>query len=223
MSVDDGRSRILIGITDDAKKEAEKIIAEARKMAEERITLAKGKADGIRKEAKNRAATQAERTRTSVLSGLPVERKRKLMKIQDEILRDILERVRNAIGDTIGRKEYPSVLSRLITEAAIGLDTSAMTVNASAEERGMINDTLLAEVTSAVAETCGHPVTITLSSDPPLKDQGVVVTAANGRTAFNNLFSTRMRRFEREIRNRVYDTLFSASASDNAQTGTDQS
>jgi vacuolar-type H+-ATPase subunit E/Vma4 len=223
MSVDDGTSRILTGITDDAKNEAEKSIVEARKMAEERITLARGKADGIRKEAKNRAAAQAERTRASVLSGLAVERKRELMKIQDEILRDLLERVRNAIGEAIGGKEYPSVLSRLITEAAIGLDTSAMTVNASAEERGMVNDTMLADITSAVAKACGHPVTITLSADPPLNDRGVVVTAANGRTAFNNLFSTRMRRFEQEIRNRVYDTLFSASASENAQTTTDQS
>ncbi|MCW8966419.1 MAG: V-type ATP synthase subunit E family protein [Candidatus Pacearchaeota archaeon] len=214
MSIDEGTSRILSGMTDDAKKEAEKLIGEARKMADERITLARGKADTIRKDATAKAAAQAQQTRAGILSGIGVECKREKMRMQDEIIHELLERVRKRIGDAISADDYPAVLSRLITEAAVGLDVTAMTVNASMREKKMISNQMLANITETVAETCGHPVNLELSDAPPLSDQGIVVTAHDGRTAFNNLFSTRIRRFEQKIRNLIYDNLFS----DNIQT-----
>jgi vacuolar-type H+-ATPase subunit E/Vma4 len=51
-------------------------------------------------------------------------------------------------------------------------------------------------------------MTLTLSDTPPLKSQGVVLTAADGRTAFNNQVKTRMLRKQREIRMLIYNALF---------------
>jgi len=42
-----------------------------------------------------------------------------------------------------------------------------------------------------------------------LKAQGIVLTAANGHTAFNNQVKTRMLRKQREIQTLIYNTLFS--------------
>ena len=98
MSVNNGKSRILAGITDDAEKEACKIIDEATKMAQERLTLARGKADKIRRDAQTKASSQADTTKTTILSGITVEKKRERMKMQDEILRDLLERVQISIS-----------------------------------------------------------------------------------------------------------------------------
>jgi vacuolar-type H+-ATPase subunit E/Vma4 len=47
-----------------------------------------------------------------------------------------------------------------------------------------------------------------LSETLPLKSQGVVLTAADGRTAYNNQVKTRILRKEREIRMAIYNTLF---------------
>jgi vacuolar-type H+-ATPase subunit E/Vma4 len=41
-----------------------------------------------------------------------------------------------------------------------------------------------------------------------LQSQGVVLTAADGRTAFNNQVKTRMLRNRREIQTLIYNTLF---------------
>ena len=54
----------------------------------------------------------------------------------------------------------------------------------------------------------GRQINLQLSKELPLKSQGVVLTAADGRTAFNNQIRTRMLRKEREIRMTIYDTLF---------------
>ena len=44
-----------------------------------------------------------------------------------------------------------------------------------------------------------------------LQAQGVVLTAADGRTAFNNQVPTRMLRRQREIRKLIYDVLFTGN------------
>jgi vacuolar-type H+-ATPase subunit E/Vma4 len=51
-------------------------------------------------------------------------------------------------------------------------------------------------------------VKLTLSAAPPLKSQGVVLTALDGRTAFNNQVKTRLQRSQRQIRTLIYDALF---------------
>lgn len=218
MSIDDGRSRILAGISRDAEQEAKNIIEEAEKMARERISLARGKADKIRKDADSKATTQANATRATILSGIAVEQKREQMKKQDEILQELLAQVRSGVAATLETDEYPSILQRLIIEASIGLNTSSMTVNASEKERTLITDEMLLEIGTVVSNQCGYPVSLSLSSSPALVEQGVIVTAKDGRTAFNNCITTRMRRFDQDIRNRVYDTLFTGIESDNNQT-----
>jgi len=47
-----------------------------------------------------------------------------------------------------------------------------------------------------------------LSEEEPLKSQGVVLTAADGRTAFNNQVKTRILRHKREIQTLIYNALF---------------
>jgi vacuolar-type H+-ATPase subunit E/Vma4 len=44
----------------------------------------------------------------------------------------------------------------------------------------------------------------------------VVLTAADGRTAFNNQVHTRLRRHQREIQTMIQDTLFSGSRDEQA-------
>jgi vacuolar-type H+-ATPase subunit E/Vma4 len=95
-----------------------------------------------------------------------------------------------------------------LTEAAIGLDAESVQINASETERKLIDDRLLSEVKDRIHEQTGRQVTLTLSDAQPLKHQGVILTAADGRTAFNNQVRTRMLRNKREIQTLIYNTLF---------------
>jgi vacuolar-type H+-ATPase subunit E/Vma4 len=95
-----------------------------------------------------------------------------------------------------------------LTEAAIGLDAKSARVDASAQELRLIDERMLSEVSRRVRRQTGRQIELTLSDEEPLKSQGVVLTAADGRTAFNNQVRTRMLRKKREIQMLIYNTLF---------------
>ena len=107
-----------------------------------------------------------------------------------------------------GDANYRSVLINWITEAFIGLDMESAEVNASEKERALINDQLLLEVRERIHMRTDRQAELKLSDLEPLKSHGVVLTAADGRTAFNNQVKTRMLRNQREIRTLIYNTLF---------------
>ena len=67
---------------------------------------------------------------------------------------------------------------------------------------------MLSEVSRRVRKQTAGQVELTLSDAEPLKSQGVVLTAADGRTAFDNRARTRMLRNKREIQMLIYDSLF---------------
>ena len=59
-----------------------------------------------------------------------------------------------------------------------------------------------------IKKILGFGVVLKVSEEQPLHAQGVVLTAQDGRTAFNNQIHTRMLRKQREIRKHIYDNLF---------------
>jgi vacuolar-type H+-ATPase subunit E/Vma4 len=107
-----------------------------------------------------------------------------------------------------GDENYRSVLVNWITEAAIGLGAESARINASKEERALIDDRMLSEIARSIQKETGRQISMTLSDANPLQSQGVVLTAADGHTAFNNQVRTRMLRNQREIRTLIYNTLF---------------
>ena len=212
LSTENGTERILAGIDADASHETASIIAEAEKLAAERVAFARQKVQTILKEAEGKAEEQAAHIRRTILSSLSIALKREKIRTQDEVLKEIISRVRNKVAKAITDPAYRFVLANWIIEAATGLGASMAVVNASALERPLIDERMLREVTARLASPPQGPVAIALAKDPPLADQGIIVTAADGRTAFNNQVATRMRRMEQRIRNRVYDVLFTDKA-----------
>jgi vacuolar-type H+-ATPase subunit E/Vma4 len=120
-------------------------------------------------------------------------------------------RVEGKLDSMIGDWHYRSVLIDWITEGAIGLEAESAQINASESERALIDDEMLSEARARIGEHTGRQVTLTLSDSQPLKLQGVVLTAADGRTAFNNQIKTRILRSQRKIQALIYDTLFAGN------------
>ena len=119
-----------------------------------------------------------------------------------------MERVEKKLGSIAGDEDYRSVLIGWLTEAAIGLEAESARVNASPPELKLIDDRVLSEVSRRVRRQTSRQIELMLSDAEPLKSQGVVLTAADGRTAFNNQVRTRMLRSKREIQMLIYNTLF---------------
>jgi len=213
-SVEKGKAALISGIETDARAEVEKIIAEAEKKAAEKRQYAEKKIESILNEARQKAAEQAEAAKRKILSGAELEAKRRSMHLRDAAVHDILDLAEKKLNGMIGSADYGSVLVGWITEAAIGLDAESAQINASEKERALINDQLLSEAADRIHAQTGKRIKLTLSDAQPLKSQGVVLTAADGRTAFNNQVKTRMLRKQREIRTVIYNALFGDSRKD---------
>ncbi len=208
-SVEKGKALLISGIETDAREEEKEIIADAEKKADEKIKYAQKKIESILEDARKEADEQAKAVRKKIVSAAEFEIKRRSLRMRSVLMQDITDRVEKKLAQMVGDSGYRAILQDWIAEAAIGLDTDSVQVNASVKERELIDAELLAEVTKRLLESSGRQIKLSLSNSEPLKSQGVVLTAADGHTAFNNQVPTRMLRRQREIRTLIYNALFS--------------
>lgn len=207
-TVDKEKAALISGIEADVRAEEEKIIKEAEAQAAEKRKYSEKKIESLLNEAKEKAKEQAQTAKNKIISAAEREVKRSFMHVQDSIVQDIMDRAEKKLRSMTGNEDYRSVLVNWITEAAIGLGAESARINASKEERALIDDRMLSEMARRIQKQTGKQISLTLSDANPLQSQGVVLTAADGRTAFNNQVRTRMLRKQREIRTMIYNILF---------------
>ena len=207
-SVEKEKAALISGIETDARAEEEKIIQEAGILAAEKRKYSEKKVESLLNDARKKAEEQAETAKEKIISAAEREVTRRSMRVRDAVMQDIMDRAEKKLSSMTGDENYRSVLVNWITEAAVGLGAESARINASEEERALINDQLLSEIARKIQKQTGRQTSLTLSDAKPLQSQGIVLTAADGRTAFNNQVRTRMLRKQREIRMLIYNTLF---------------
>jgi vacuolar-type H+-ATPase subunit E/Vma4 len=202
------KSALIAGIENDAQAQADKIVNEALKHAQERKKFVELQVASIIKEAEERATQKYESIKRTILAGAKVEVNRKSMEIRKKVMEFIDEHVRVEFKAMLKEAGYKKMLLNWVVEASVGLDAAIQTVNASAEERALIDAGFLKQAEEQVKKAGGQDVKLTLSSQPPLTGQGIIVTAVDGRTAFNNQVVMRLRRKQKEIDNLIFERLF---------------
>jgi vacuolar-type H+-ATPase subunit E/Vma4 len=203
-----GKAELISGIESDARIEVEEIIKEAEKRAAEKRKYSEKKIEALLNDAHSEAQRQAEVVKGKILSAVDLELKRQSMSVRSALVQDVMSRVEDRLVSMAGDENYRSVLINWIAEAFIGLGAEAAQINASQKERAMIDDRLLSEVKEKVHMQTDKQAQLKLSDAEPSKYQGVVLTAADGRTAFNNQVKTRMLRKQREIQMLIYNAVF---------------
>lgn len=207
-SVEKGKAALISGIEADARAEEQEIIKEAQKQAAEKRKYSEKRIESLLNDARKEAEKQAEAVKNKVICGVELEVKRCSLRSRDAAMQEILNRVEKKLNSMDSDANYRSVLISWITEAAIGLDVESAEINASEKERLLVDDQLLLEVKEKIHTHSGRQVALRLSDAQPLKSRGVVLTAADGCTAFNNQVKTRMLRNQREIQMLIYKALF---------------
>jgi len=206
-SAEKGKAELISGIESDARTEEEEIIKEAEKQAAEKRKYSEKKIEALLNDARSDAQNQTEAVMRKMYSAVDLELKRHSMSVRSALMQDIMNRVENKLASMTDEEKYRSVLINWIAEAFIGLGAEAAQINASEKERALINDQLLSEVKEKIHKQTNKQAQLKLSDAEPLKSQGVVLTAADGRTAFNNQVKTRMLRKQREIRTLIYNAV----------------
>ena len=205
--VEKGKAELIEGLETDARVEEQQIIKDAEKQAAEKRKYTEKKIESILNEANADAKKQADTLKAKSLSGVQLDLKRHSMSIRSDLIQEVINRVEDKLASMAEDESYRSILINWIVEAFIGLGVEAAQINASEKERKLINDQLLSEVKEKIRTQTDKEAQLKLSDDEPLKFQGVVLTAADGRTAFNNQVKTRISRNQREIRALIYDAV----------------
>jgi len=202
-----GKDKLISGIQEDASRKADEIISEAEKRAAEKIRFAEQQAKTIVQRAREKAEQQADAIRRKILSSVGLEVKRRSMQLKEQFLGRVLGMVKEKFKDLMKSEEYRRILENWIVEAMVGLGTEKAKVNASEQERRMIDGKMLERAAVRVKKLTGANVDLSLSGEKPLTSQGIVLTSPDGRTAFNNQVSTRLLRKQREIQSIVEEYL----------------
>jgi vacuolar-type H+-ATPase subunit E/Vma4 len=199
---------LITGIESKAQEEAEKVIKEAEAQAAERKKYLDKQVSTILREAEEKARVQADFIKSKTLSGVDIEIKRKKLNVRDRMLGEIQGLVKKNLEELIAKESYREVLINWISEAMIGLGAEHAFVNASVQEKNIIDESLLAAAEKKVKIISGRRVKLELSGEPAALSQGVFLMSGDGRTAFDNRVSVRLLRKQREINTLIYKQLF---------------
>jgi len=206
-SAEKDKAELISGIESDARIEEQEIIKEAEKLAAEKRKYTEKKIEALLNDARSEAQKQADAVKSKMLSSVELELKRHSMSVHSDLIRDVMNRVEKKLNSMVDDENYRSVLINWIVEAFVGLGVEAAEINATQKERALIDDRLLSEVKEKIRTQTNKQAQLKLSDAEPLKSQGIVLTAADGRTAFNNQVRTRLMRKQREIQTLIYNTV----------------
>lgn len=207
MENEEARRELLVGISTDAEAQANKLISDAREAASQRIEAVKRQAAGIIAEAEEKASKQISAIERETSIKLQAAKRRIQLEMKEKTYRAVIARCITELKKLINSEGYGKILENWIVQAAAGLRAESAVVNCSALERDTVRAVLKSAEAGARAVT-GQPVVLTLSDEPPLTGQGVVVTSSDGRIAFNNQIESRLFRSQTEIRKVVHDRIF---------------
>ncbi len=198
--------KLLEGIAEEARREAEKIREEAERQAEEIVRGAERRAKQSIAEAESRAEEQTETIRSRSRQRIEAERRRLRLEAEERLFSKAYDMLKGRLEKMKTSEEYPEILRQLIVEGALGLGVAEAKVNASTDERSLLGDALLAQAEKEL-EALGMEVSLSLSDKSPLDGQGVVVEDTDGRLSFNNRMDARMKRYATEIRRMIYQEI----------------
>ncbi|MBN1696377.1 MAG: hypothetical protein JW881_02580 [Spirochaetales bacterium] len=204
---DRGKNKLIQGIREDAIKEADKILSDARAYVKERLAAAEAKASQIMDEAQKKGDEQAALVKRNMEAAIAVEKRRIELRVREDIISRAIDEVKKALYAMIGGPGYRDVLIGWITEAAIGLNTSSARVNTSSREKETLDEKLLRDAEAEIKKITGRNVALSMSKEEPALAQGVVLVAEDGKTAFNNQVPTRLLRYGPEIRRKIHEAF----------------
>ncbi|MBN1685580.1 MAG: hypothetical protein JW852_02950 [Spirochaetales bacterium] len=207
MEKEEARQEIIGGIRSEAEAQAAGIIADARKAAEDQIKAAGRQAVRIKEEAEEKAAKQIAAIEREAATRLTAARRRMKLEMAERVYQHIISRCTEELEKLIGSGRYGKMLEDWIVQAAVGLRAESAVVNCSSAEHEAAA-AVLPKAEERARSITGKQITLTFSDDRPLANQGVMITSADGRTAFNNQVQSRIFRMQTEIRKLVHDRLF---------------
>jgi vacuolar-type H+-ATPase subunit E/Vma4 len=215
----EGSLSIVEGILEQARREAEQILTDARTSAGQRRTAWEKQALRLRSEAEEEAQRQYDEIISAGASRLESARKNRTLQLSERVINSVIDAALDAVEAEIGSESYPAVLEDLITEAALGIQTERATVAVSAEETALVCEELLKRAEKRVKAIAGRSMILQADPEHPLAGQGPVLTSPDNTVAYSNQIRTRLLRSQSEIRHLIYRMLLTPGRGEDDSAG----
>ena len=198
----DENNLLLSGILKDAEKEAEKKLADAHANAEKIIAEAKDKAE---RDCQNEKALFDIKMKSLALqkdSDKEAFDRVLQLKRLDASYEKVLALVAKRWEEVIKTTDFSTVLTSWIAEAALGLNLPKAKVSFS--KKAPVTDKMLRDAEKLLIDALNFKVNLSLD-EVNTNEVGVVVSSLDDKVSYNNLISTRSRRFKKQIKDIVQE------------------
>jgi len=183
----------------EARRESQEILNRARQDAQDVLATAAAGADKVREEQLDRARAEAARRSELILATVPVEAGRMRIARVESLLESVHEEARQRLLAHDGF-EYREAVITLAADAATQMAGVAYVMKVSEAGRTLLGDGLAEEVTHRVGRSA---LNVTVSYEPDVMGDGVIVEDAEGRQMWDNRFLKRLERMWPELRRHI--------------------
>ena len=193
-------------IKEDGEKEIGSILDKAEKTALEIIKKAEDEKDRIVKEILARAEEKGLVEQRRQLSGVQIEMKREKLKIREEVITNVMKKVRMSLEDARTQSGYSGILRELIIEGIGALDGKSFFVFV---DRRDFNLTEKEVIPAVRAEFNGRIENIEIKELEKESIGGAKIGVPGGNVVYDNRFEARLYRLRDGIRNLIFEEIFS--------------
>jgi len=186
-------------IQDQSEAEAAALLEQAEKEAQRILDEARAEAEKIKADILKKAEIQAEGVRKRILSSVRLEVKRQALRTREAFVLKIFSSVEEKLEAFRKTKGYLSVLKNLVVEGVLALEADVVHVLPGEVERKLLTKKIFSEVEKEIRQRKKKKVKLEFSGRT-IPDAGVILMSSDGRTQFDNRFSTRMERMENAMR-----------------------
>lgn len=186
-------------ILSDAKKEAEDIIKEAENKAAQKREQAAKEAESTFNDIVKKAEEDAGHISKRILAGVNLEAKQLTLRGREQLISFIFDKAKERIEKMRGSEDYRYFLKNLALEGIPVLSAQNILLYVKKEDRGIITEDFLKDISAEIEEKQGLKVSMVLS-ETSIKETGVTLESSDGSVVFNNTVEERIKRFRDELR-----------------------
>jgi len=188
----------------DADAQVTSLLADAEAAARAALEQSEKEAAAIAEEVRAKTKLDADALTVQTSAKARVEVRRTLLGAREKAIADVLTRVGKTVQEIRGDAvRYRAAMTNLLTEAILGIGEDHVVVIVGADDKAMVNDSMMEAVKKGVTERSGLAVTVDLQFEDTDLGGGGIALVPGGRVRLDNTLPHRLKEAEHQLKSRI--------------------